>query len=67
MSPQALVLGPTPSSILKIKNRFYYQLVIKYKQEPALEKYLQELLLQSQSGEKKGLMVVIDREPVNFL
>ncbi len=46
---------------------FYYQLVIKYKQEPALEKYLQELLLQSQSGEKKGLMVVIDREPVNFL
>lgn len=67
LSPQALVLGPTPSSILKIKNRFYYQLVIKYKQEPALEKYLQELLLQSQSGEKKGLMVVIDREPVNFL
>lgn len=67
LSPQALVLGPTPSSILKIKNRFYYQLVIKYKQEPALEKYLQELLLQSQSGEKKGIMVVIDREPVNFL
>ncbi|WP_304651639.1 primosomal protein N' [uncultured Ligilactobacillus sp.] len=67
LSSQALVLGPTPSSILKIKNRFYYQLVIKYKQEPALEKYLQELLLQSQSGEKKGLMVVIDREPVNFL
>lgn len=67
LSPQALVLGPTPSSILKIKNRFYYQLVIKYKQEPALEKYLQDLLLQSQSGEKKGIMVVIDREPVNFL
>ena len=67
LSPQALVLGPTPSSILKIKNRFYYQLVIKYKQEPALEKYLQVLLLQSQSGEKKGIMVVIDREPVNFL
>lgn len=67
LSSQALVLGPTPSSILKIKNRFYYQLVIKYKQEPALEKYLQELLLQSQSGEKKGIMVVIDREPVNFL
>lgn len=67
LSPQALVLGPTPSSILKIKNRFYYQLVIKYKQEPALEKYLQELLLQSQSGEKKGIMVVINREPVNFL
>lgn len=67
LSPQALVLGPTPSSILKIKNRFYYQLVIKYKQEPALGKYLQDLLLQSQSGEKKGIMVVIDREPVNFL
>lgn len=67
LSPQALVLGPTPSLILKIKNRFYYQLVIKYKQEPALEKYLQDLLLQSQSGEKKGIMVVIDREPVNFL
>ncbi|MBD5069822.1 MAG: primosomal protein N' [Lactobacillus sp.] len=67
LSPEAIVLGPTPSSILRINNRFYYQLVIKYKSEPALETYLHELLLQSQQGERKGIQVVIDRDPVNFL
>lgn len=67
LSAQAIILGPTPSAIMRIKNRFYYQLVIKYKHEPALESYLQELVIQSQRGERKGLQVVVDRDPVNFL
>ena len=67
LSADAIILGPTPSAIMRIKNRFYYQLVIKYKHEQALESYLEELVIQSQRGEKKGLQVVVDRDPVNFL
>lgn len=67
LSADAIILGPTPSAIMRIKNRFYYQLVIKYKHEQALENYLQELVIQSQRGEKKGLQVIVDRDPVNFL
>lgn len=67
LSADAIILGPTPSAIMRIKNRFYYQLVIKYKHEQALESYLEELVIQSQRGEKKGSQVVVDRDPVNFL
>lgn len=67
LTSQAVVLGPTPRSILKINNRFYYQLVIKYKYEPELEKYLKKLLTQSQRKSREDVMVMIDREPLNFL
>ncbi|MEE5988435.1 primosomal protein N' [Ligilactobacillus equi] len=67
LSPQAQVLGPTPKAIMRIKNRYYYQLVIKYKHEPLLEDYLKGLLIQAQTEEKKGLKLVIDRDPLNFI
>lgn len=67
LSQNALILGPTPQSITRINNRYYYQLVIKYKREPQLEKYLQQLLLTSQKEERSGLKLVIDRDPMNFI
>ena len=67
VSANAVILGPTPQPIMKINNRYYYQLVIKYKKEPQLEKYLQQLLLKSQKEERHGLKLVIDRDPVNFI
>ncbi|OAQ06245.1 primosomal protein N' [Ligilactobacillus aviarius] len=67
LSQKAVILGPTPQSIMRINNRYYYQLVIKYKNEPQLEKYLQNLLLTSQKEERNGLQIVIDRDPMNFI
>ena len=67
VSANTVILGPTPQPIMKINNRYYYQLVIKYKKESQLEKYLQQLLLKSQKEERHGLKLVIDRDPVNFI
>ncbi|WP_461199046.1 primosomal protein N' [Enterococcus sp. N249-2] len=67
LSPQSVLLGPAPSAILRIKNRYYYQLVIKYKQEPQLPAMLTRLLDQSQIDQRKGLYVSIDQEPLNFI
>ena len=60
------LLGPTPQTVTKINNRYYYQIVIKYKKETKLINYLQDLLLSSQIIEREGIQIVIDREPLKF-
>lgn len=67
LSPQSLLLGPTPSMILRVKNRYYYQLIIKYKHEPNLPHVLDEILNGSQKEQQQGLFVAIDNEPLNFI
>ncbi|WP_430610473.1 primosomal protein N' [Enterococcus sp. DIV0876] len=67
LSPQSVLLGPAPSAILRIKNRYYYQLIIKYKHEPQLPAMLTRLLDQSQIDQRKGLYVSIDQEPLHFI
>lgn len=67
ISPTARILGPTPSAILRIKNRYYYQLIIKYKAEPQLFSVLQEIMQTSQFDQKSGLFVSIDNEPLSFI
>lgn len=67
LSSSAKILGPTPKPITRINNRYYYQIVIKYKNEPQLESYLQELLIASQGKQRQGLQLTIDRNPLNFI
>lgn len=67
LSPQALLLGPTPSAVLRVKNRYYYQVVIKYKHEPQLQGILKEILNESQQDARKGLLLSIDNEPMHFI
>ncbi|HGF8060949.1 TPA: primosomal protein N' [Enterococcus faecium] len=67
LSPKSLLLGPTPSMILRVKNRYYYQLIIKYKHEPNLPHVLDEILNGSQKEQRQGLFVAIDNEPLNFI
>ncbi|EME8105054.1 primosomal protein N' [Enterococcus faecium] len=67
LGPQSLLLGPTPSMILRVKNRYYYQLIIKYKHEPNLPHVLDEILNGSQKEQRQGLFVAIDNEPLNFI
>ena len=67
LSPQSLLLGPTPIMILRVKNRYYYQLIIKYKHEPNLPHVLDEILNGSQKEQRQGLFVAIDNEPLNFI
>lgn len=67
LSNEAIYLGPTPSAILRVKNRYYYQLIVKYKQEPDLSQVLQQILVESQPDQRKGLYISIDNEPLQFI
>ena len=61
------MLGPVPSTVSRVKNRYYYQLIIKYKHEPNLENVLNQILNQSQKEQRQGLFVAIDNEPLHFI
>ncbi|MCT2344234.1 primosomal protein N' [Bacillales bacterium AN1005] len=64
LSPKTVVLGPVASPISRIKNRYRYQCLIKYKQEPNLKEVLKSILDHYQ-GEisSNGLQISIDVNP----
>jgi primosomal protein N' (replication factor Y) len=53
--------------VARVKNRYHYQLIIKYKREPLLQGLLREILEESQKDQRKNLYVSIDNEPLNFI
>ena len=67
LSPQAIFLGPSPSAIMRVKNKYYYQMIIKYKHEPHLSALLKDILMKTQAEQRKGLFVSIDHEPLNYI
>ena len=62
-----IILGPTPSSIAKIKNQYFYQILVKYKHEPNLNPLLHKLQDQAQEVRRSGLNVYIDNEPERII
>lgn len=64
LSPQGKVLGPTPKEVFKVKQRYYYQILIKYKQEPQLLDWLHKVLNESQEELRRGLRLSIDVDPL---
>lgn len=67
LSPQAILLGPTPNAIMRVNNRYFYQVIIKYKQEPMFQPLLKEILTDTQRATARGLKLSIDAEPMNFI
>ncbi|RRK11038.1 primosomal protein N' [Lactiplantibacillus garii] len=67
LAPSTIILGPTPKPIARVNRRYYYQIVIKYKQEPNLEKTLTTLLHETQVQQRQGLQIGIDVEPLHFM
>lgn len=67
LSDSARVLGPTPGAIARLKKRYYYQMVIKYKREPQLNAALAKILDETQASVKNGFQVAIDPEPQSFM
>lgn len=67
LAPSTIVLGPTPRAIARMKRRYYYQIVIKYKHDPALHGLLQEILQETQTKKFKGVQVSIDPDPQYFM
>ena len=67
LAPSTIILGPTPRAIARMKRRYYYQIVIKYKHDPRLHDLLQEILQETQQKEFKDVQVSIDPNPQYFM
>lgn len=67
LAPNTIILGPTPKPIARVNRRYYYQIVIKYKQEPQLASTLTTLLHETQAQQRQGLQIGIDVEPLHFM
>ena len=63
LSPNAILLGPTPSTISRTHNLYHYHIMIKYRQEPQLEAVLNHILEISQTKEFQAVRLTIDHEP----
>jgi primosomal protein N' (replication factor Y) (superfamily II helicase) len=64
LSEKAIVLGPVASSIPRIKDRYRYQCMIKYKNEPMLVNVLKEVVENYKREMTQGnLQVSIDMNP----
>ncbi|ADU30811.1 primosomal protein N' [Evansella cellulosilytica] len=64
VSPDTYVYGPVTSAIPRIKDRYRYQCMIKYKVEPNITVVLQEVLKTYQSEmNKSDLSIMIDTNP----
>src|SRR5699024_7754095 len=67
ISNQAIVLGPTPSPIARLKNRYRYQLLIKYRKEPQLHAAMNDILESLTDERRRGLQVTVDLNPYQFM
>lgn len=64
---QTIILGPTPSAISRLKNQYYYQILVKYKKESNLFKLLHQIQDSSQEIKRYGINVYIDNEPERIM
>lgn len=67
LSSKAIILGPTPKLITRVNNRYYYQIIIKYQNEPNLKDTLNKLLNGSQKKGKNDIQFSIDNDPIDFM
>ncbi|MDR1522019.1 MAG: primosomal protein N' [Streptococcaceae bacterium] len=67
LSAKTKLLGPVPKTIMRVNNRYYYRLLIKYKQESKLSMWLKQLKEAIQKENTRGLMLEIDSEPQGFM
>ena len=66
LAPQGIqVLGPSPAPLMKIKNRYRFQILIKGKKHQLLDAFLKALL--AKSKKKAFAQIKVDRDPLSML
>ena len=60
------MLGPSQGAIARINERYYFQLLLKYKDGQVIKESLGAILDQSQLEAKQGIYITIDHEPLFF-
>ncbi len=63
----SFILGPSPSPVARVKNRYRYQLMVKYRNEPHLQQYINEILEDFQDERRKDLQILIDFNPYQLM
>ncbi|GAA0495241.1 primosomal protein N' [Salinibacillus aidingensis] len=62
------IMGPTPSPITRIKNRYRYQCMIKYKNEPNLYENMKKIIQQYEKEiQTKDLQISVDFQPTQMM
>jgi primosomal protein N' (replication factor Y) len=65
---QTAVLGPSPSPIPRIKDRYRFQCMVKYKNEPALREYMNQILTYfHEEMQRNELIIAIDMQPYHLM
>lgn len=67
LTSSAQVYGPVVPAIARIKDRYRYQCMVKYKKEPALLPVLRKMTQYFQKTGKDGLQLSIDMNPVALM
>lgn len=62
-----IVVGPTPQSIARVNNQYYFQILLKYKSTTAMKDLLENLQQFAQEKSKQKIYVSIDVEPLSFI
>ena len=63
-----VVLGPTPSPIAKMKDRYRYQCMIKYRNEPQLRTLIKKIMDQfADDIRKQDLLITVDMQPYQLM
>lgn len=67
IDPRSTVLGPSPSPIARIKNRYRYQIMIKYRYEPNLQLIIEDVLNTFKKERKKDVQIIVDMNPYQLM
>lgn len=63
-----VVLGPSPSPIPRMKDRYRFQCMVKYRNEPELRVYMNQILAVFKDDiQKNELMISIDMQPYHLM
>ncbi len=68
VNENTVVLGPSPSPIPRMKDRYRFQCMVKYKNEPSLNKYMNSILAHFHDEIRKNeLMIAVDMQPYHLM
>ncbi|MGM8364188.1 primosomal protein N' [Virgibacillus sp. W0181] len=63
-----VILGPTPSPIARIKDKYRYQLMIKYRNEPRLKAFIKKIMEHyAEEIRKNDLQITVDVQPYQLM
>lgn len=68
LSNQAKILGPTPSPLIRVKDRYRFQCIVKYRNESNQKKVLKRILSYYEDMmRREDLMIQIDLQPYQLM